>query len=70
MRSNNGGLAIGQDFTVNALTGGTLLFNPTVAGQTLTFGGTVNDNINVNGPLTLGGTGNLTFNETIQAPAA
>ena len=55
----------GQDFTVNAITGGTFAYNPVNAGQVLTLVGTINDNNNINGPLNLGGSGNIVMNETM-----
>ncbi|NBR32842.1 MAG: hypothetical protein EBT84_11925, partial [Sphingomonadaceae bacterium] len=63
---NNGGLGIGQDFTVNAGLASSFLFNPTVAGQALTLSGNANDNINLNGPLNLGGAGDVAITEVIQ----
>ncbi|MFO1491164.1 MAG: autotransporter-associated beta strand repeat-containing protein, partial [Kiritimatiellia bacterium] len=56
--------ASGQNFTVNATTGGT--FNYTPAGQTLTLSGNANSNIDMNGPLNFTAGGNITVNEVIQ----
>ena len=56
----------GQDFTVNAITGGTFAYNPVNAGQTLTLFNATTDNNNINGPLNLGGSGTIVMNETMQ----
>jgi autotransporter-associated beta strand protein len=55
----------GQDFTVNAITGGTFAYNPVNAGQTLTLLVNTTDNNNINGPLNLGGSGTIVMNESM-----
>ena len=55
----------GQDFTV-AAAGGTFRYNPATTTDTLTLGGNANDNIQLNGTLTLDAVGNVTIDEIMQ----
>ncbi len=55
----------GQDFTV-AAAGGTFRYNPATATDTLTLAGNANDNIQLNGTLTLDAVGNVTIDEIMQ----
>ena len=57
---------VGNNFTVNATTGGTFRYAPTNAGQKLTFTGNANSDIALNGPLALQAVGGeLAINENI-----